>query len=54
MTAPRDYVFVDRNGRQHVCIGEAFDTKHNILLLIYPQAALPTSVFFPSAPNHVT
>jgi hypothetical protein len=54
MTAPRDYVFVDRNGKQHVCIGEAFDTKHNILLLIYPQAALPTSVFFPSVPNHAT
>lgn len=54
MTAPRDYVFADRNGKRHVCIGEAFDTKHNILLLVYPQAALPTSVFFPSLLNRKT
>lgn len=45
MTAPRDFVFADRNGEQHICIGEAFDTKHNVLLLIYPQAALPISIF---------
>jgi hypothetical protein len=48
MTAPREFVYADRNGRQHVCVGEAFDTKHNILLLIYPQSALPTSVFVSS------
>jgi hypothetical protein len=51
MTAPRDFVFADRNGKRHACIGEAFDTKHNILLLVYPQAALPSSVFFPAASN---
>lgn len=49
MSAPRDFVFADRNGQRHVCIGEAFDTKHNILLLIYPQASLPTSIFLPGA-----
>lgn len=44
MSAPRDFVFADRNGKRHVCIGEAFDTTHNVLLLIYPQAALPSSL----------
>ena len=51
MTAPRDFVFADRNGKRHVCIGEAFDTTYNVLLLIYPQAALPTSLIFPAKPN---
>ncbi len=51
MTAPRDFVFADRNGKRHVCIGEAFDTTYNVLLLIYPQAALPTSLLFPAKPN---
>lgn len=52
MTAARDFVFADRNGTRHACIGEAFDTTHNILLLVYPQAELPASVFFPSVPNY--
>jgi hypothetical protein len=51
MTAPRDFVFADLNGVRHSCIGEAFDTRHNILLLIYPQSALPTSILVP-APTH--
>lgn len=46
MTAPRDFVYADRNGIKHQCIGEGFDTKHNILLLIYPEAELPTSLLF--------
>ncbi|HGM6771462.1 MULTISPECIES: ImmA/IrrE family metallo-endopeptidase [Stenotrophomonas] len=46
MTPPRDFVYVDRNGIKHQCIGEGFDTKHNILLLIYPEAELPTSLLF--------
>lgn len=44
MTAPRELVYSDRNGKHHVCIGEALDTRHNIILLIYPQSALRTSV----------
>lgn len=43
MTAPRDFVFSDRNGHRHECIGEAFDTSHNVLLLIYPISRLPTA-----------
>lgn len=48
MTAPRDVVFADLNGQRHSCIGEAFDTRHNILLLIYPKAELPTSILVPA------
>lgn len=48
MTAPRDFEYADLNGERHACIGEAFDTKYNILLLIYPQAALPTSILVPA------
>lgn len=44
MTAAREFVLEDLNGQRHVCLGEAFDTTHNILLLIYPSAALRTSV----------
>lgn len=48
MTAPRDFVFADLNGQKHSCIGEAFDTRYNIILLIYPQAELPTSILVPA------
>lgn len=53
MTAPRDFAFADRNGARHICIGEAFDTKHNILLLIYPQDALPNSILIPALNGHL-
>lgn len=47
MTRPRSLIFADRNGVRHECLGEAFDTSHNVLLLIYPVKALTaTSVFF--------
>jgi hypothetical protein len=44
MTAPRQLVYADVNGKKHLCVGEALDTRHNIILLIYPQSELPTSV----------
>lgn len=34
MTFQREIVLVDRNGDERVCIGEAFDTKHQILVLV--------------------
>ncbi|MFM9927489.1 ImmA/IrrE family metallo-endopeptidase [Variovorax sp. H27-G14] len=40
MTRPTSLVYRDKNGDQHECLGEAFDTTHNILLLIYPVKAL--------------
>jgi hypothetical protein len=43
MTKPTPLVYVDKNGDSHECLGEAFDTTHNVLLLIYPVKTL-TSV----------
>lgn len=40
MTKPTQLVYSDRNGDTHECLGEAFDTTHNVLLLIYPVKAL--------------
>jgi len=40
MTKPTQLVYSDRNGDTHECLGEAFDTTHNVLLLIYPMKAL--------------
>lgn len=42
MSWPTPLVYQDRNGVSHECLGEAFDTKHNVLLLIYPVKALTT------------
>lgn len=44
MTKPRALVYSDRNGDRHECLGEAFDTTHNVLLLIYPTKALTSSL----------
>jgi hypothetical protein len=30
----------DRNGTAHECVAEAFDTTHNVIILLYPVAAL--------------
>jgi hypothetical protein len=40
MTKPTQLVYSDRNGDRHECLGEAFDTTFNVLLLIYPTKAL--------------
>lgn len=40
MTKPTQLVYSDRNGDTHECLGEAFDTTHNVLLLIYPVKVL--------------
>jgi len=44
MTRPTQLVYRDRNGDIHECLGEAFDTTHNVLLLIYPTKALTGSI----------
>ena len=49
MTKPTTFIMTDRNGDAHECIGEAFDTTYNILILIYPVKALATSTLIPSA-----
>lgn len=49
MTRPTSLSFRDRNGVDHDCLGEAFDTTHNIFLLIYPVKVLTsTSIIMPS------
>jgi hypothetical protein len=43
MVAKRDFSLVDRNGDSRICLGEAFKTRHQILILIRderPKAAL--------------
>lgn len=49
MVRPTSVVLKDRNGDDHDCLAEAFDTKHNILLLLYPVRALTgTTIIMPS------
>lgn len=40
MTKPTSLVYCDRNGDKHECLGEAFNTTYNVILLIYPTKAL--------------
>jgi hypothetical protein len=48
LTKPTQLVFRDKNGGDHECLGEAFDTKHNVILLIYPIKELTsTSILLP-------
>ena len=49
MTKPTLLHFADRNGIAHECLGEAFDTSHNVLLLIYPIKALTGSAIYLSS-----
>lgn len=49
MTAPVSLSILDRNGTPHECLAEAFDTKHNVLILLYPTKALTAStIILPS------
>jgi Zn-dependent peptidase ImmA (M78 family) len=43
MTRPVSLSILDRNGAPHECVAEAFDTKHNVLILLYPIKALTAS-----------
>jgi hypothetical protein len=43
MTRPRSLSICDRNGTNHECIAEAFDSTWNILILLYPVRGLTTS-----------
>jgi Zn-dependent peptidase ImmA (M78 family) len=48
MVYPRGIGLVDRNGDRRVCIGEAFNTKHQILMLIRDERPLnTTTIVFP-------
>ena len=41
MTKPVPLSITDVNGDRHACVAEAFDTTHNILILLYPERTLP-------------
>lgn len=43
MTRPTNLIYRDKNGEQHECLGEAFNTTHNVFLLIYPVKSLASS-----------
>ncbi len=48
MTRPTPLRYRDKNGLEHECLGEAFKTKYNVFLLIYPVKPLSsTSIFVP-------
>jgi hypothetical protein len=49
MTRPRTLSQKDRNGVSHECLAEAFDTTHNVIILLYPVQALgkPTIILPP-------
>ena len=50
MTWPTSLNYRDKNGVDHECLGEAFKTKYNVFLLVYPTKALTsTSIFVPAA-----
>jgi len=40
MSRPVSLSMKDRNGDNHECVAEGFDTKHNIIILLYPVSAL--------------
>lgn len=44
MTRPTGFSLTDKNGDAHECVGEAFDTTHNVIILLYPVKALQKSI----------
>jgi hypothetical protein len=55
MTRPTTLSMTDRNGTAHECVAEAFDTTHNVIILLYPVKALgkPTIILPPGFKNVV-
>jgi hypothetical protein len=43
MTRPVTLSITDLDGTDHECVAEAFDTKHNVIVLLYPVHALTTT-----------
>lgn len=49
MSRPTSIPHADRNGTPHECVAEAFDTTHNIVILLYPvQALTRTTIIMPT------
>ena len=52
MTRPVPLTSSDLNGQRHECLAEAFNTTYNVLILLYPKAALTVrTVVMPSSAN---
>jgi Zn-dependent peptidase ImmA (M78 family) len=50
MTRPTSLSIPDLNGTPHECIAEAFDTTHNVIILLFPVRALTkTTIVVPSS-----
>ncbi|PNG24404.1 ImmA/IrrE family metallo-endopeptidase [Methylocella silvestris] len=49
MTRPTGISIVDRAGTTHDCVAEAFDTQHNILVLVYPVKVLTAKMIIMAA-----
>lgn len=50
MTAPTGVSVKDLNGVAHECVAEAFNTTRNVLILLYPKAALTkTTIIMPQS-----
>ncbi|MBX3535114.1 MAG: ImmA/IrrE family metallo-endopeptidase [Pyrinomonadaceae bacterium] len=49
MSAPRSVTITDLNGTRHDCVAEAFNTTHNIIILLFPTAALTAKIVLISA-----
>ncbi len=48
MSRPTAIALTDRNGVRNECLAEAFDTSHNIIILVYPvQALTRTTIVLP-------
>jgi Zn-dependent peptidase ImmA (M78 family) len=45
MKGPLAVQYVDRNGVRHECLADAFDTGHNVLILVHPVQALTHTTF---------
>ncbi len=45
MTRPMTFQMMDRNGTRRECVAEAFDTKWNVLVLVYPVLTLQRTTF---------
>ena len=52
MTQPVHLAIKDLNGQPHECLAEAFNTTYNILILLYPTAALTTTTVLMPRPQN--
>ncbi|GIK49904.1 MAG: hypothetical protein BroJett013_26010 [Alphaproteobacteria bacterium] len=50
MSRPSQVTITDKNGTRHSCLAEAFATKYNVFILLYPVKALTaTTIIIPAA-----